>query len=692
MCAISVPQGQQTTSGTGDMRAAVFERPGHIGLQERPVPGCGPTDAIVKVTLTTICGTDVHIWREEYPVAPGRIIGHEPVGVIHALGEAVSGYEVGDRVLVGAITPCGSCFYCQNHIEAQCSGHDDELGDDRRLAPGQLDRRRAGRLLPRPLRAGQPRAKIPDDLTDEQCVLLADIASTGISAAETADVQIGQTVAVFAQGPIGLCATAGARLKGASLIIGVDAIEKRLNLSREMGADEVIDFTQEDPVAAIKRLTGGRGVDVAIEALGKQQTFQWCLEATRPGGIVSSLGVYGGKLEVPLEPFVYGIGDKKILTTLCPGGKERMRKLMELVRHGRLDLVQLITHRFALDQIEDAYELFGNQRDGVVKVAHHPLNARRAARSPRGEATRPGSGPLQEAWEVFVGPVLGHPADRAEAARPGGEPGIVIDADDDDAKRCVDRTEAGEHVAAVVEEPVVDHEHVHPVSPERLGECLTRADHGHERHTHEIAQHGRQGLTSDSLEVGQHDAHVPRPVVRPAAGIREPRVELRGQLSRPPRRRGRLRARRQRVGEAGAGSASHGDRRALARLRHRAGAAKGGGELRVRPSPDCGCARYGALGRWRHDRSAASHPRGDRRLGLRTGGGCPRGRVGRADRGSGGARRRLLVPGRCLALQGTRRPLVGRSAGTPQRLHPTHRSGDSVDEPGARDQSACRGP
>jgi threonine dehydrogenase-like Zn-dependent dehydrogenase len=215
-------------------------------------------------------------------------------------------------------------------------------------------------------------AKIPDDLTDEQCVLLADIASTGISAAESAEVRIGQTVAVFAQGPIGLCATAGAQLKGASLIIGIDAIEKRLNLSREMGADEVIDFTQEDPVAAIKRLTGGRGVDVAIEALGKPETFQWGLEATRPGGIVSSLGVYGGKLEIPVEPFVYGIGDKQILTTLCPGGKERMRKLMEMVRHGRLNLTPLITHRFSLDQIEEAYDLFGNQREGVVKVGLTP--------------------------------------------------------------------------------------------------------------------------------------------------------------------------------------------------------------------------------------------------------------------------------------------------------------------------------
>lgn len=353
------------------MRAAVFRGHERIQLEEVPVPVCGPTDALVKVTLTTICGTDVHIWREEYPVAPGRIIGHEPVGVIAALGDAVTGYRVGDRVLVGAITPCGSCFYCQNHTEAQCSGHEDqwEMIGGWRLG-NSIDGVQAEYF--RVPYAQANLAPIPDDLTDEQCVLLADIASTGISAAETADVQIGQTVAVFAQGPIGLCATAGAHLKGASLIIGVDALENRLTLSREMGADEVIDFTQEDPVAAIKRLTGGRGVDVAIEALGKQQTFQWCLEATRPGGIVSSLGVYGGKLEMPVEPLVYGIGDKKILTTLCPGGKERMRKLMEMVRHGRIDLGRLVTHSFALDQIEDAYELFGNQRDEVVKVAIRP--------------------------------------------------------------------------------------------------------------------------------------------------------------------------------------------------------------------------------------------------------------------------------------------------------------------------------
>ena len=355
---------------TDTMRAAVFERADRIALQERPMPLCGPTDAIVKVTMTTICGTDVHILRGEYPVAPGRVVGHEPVGVIHELGAAVDGYAVGDRVLVGAITPCGSCFFCQHGVAAQCAGTRDEwemIGGWR--LGNSIDGVQADYF--RVPYAQANLARIPEDMSDEQCLLLADIASTGISAAETANVRVGQTVAVFAQGPIGLCATAGARLKGASLIVGVDAIETRLLLSRDMGA-EVVDFTQEDPVAAIKRLTGGRGVDVAIEALGKQQTFEWCLEATRPGGIVSSLGVYGGKLEIPVEPYVYGIGDKQILTTLCPGGKERMRTLMELVRHGRLDLSKLISHRFKLDDIEEAYDVFAHQRDGVVKVAITP--------------------------------------------------------------------------------------------------------------------------------------------------------------------------------------------------------------------------------------------------------------------------------------------------------------------------------
>jgi threonine dehydrogenase-like Zn-dependent dehydrogenase len=213
---------------------------------------------------------------------------------------------------------------------------------------------------------------IPDELSDEAVVLLADIASTGISASEKAEVTIGDVVVVFAQGPIGLCATAGARLKGASYVIAVDGIPERLEMARRMGADEVISFRDQDPVEAVKRATEGRGADVAIEALGTQATFESCLRSLRPGGTLSSLGIYSGKLAIPVDAYVGGLGDHRIVTTLCPGGKERMRQLMEMVRHDRLDLQPLLTHRFKLDDVLEAYDLFSHQRDGVLKVALTP--------------------------------------------------------------------------------------------------------------------------------------------------------------------------------------------------------------------------------------------------------------------------------------------------------------------------------
>jgi len=350
------------------MRAAVFRGKEDIHIEEVAKPACGPTDAIVRVTTTTICGTDSHIWREEYPVADGRIVGHEPVGVIDELGEAVQGYEIGDRVVVGAITPCGACYYCQHGDFSQCAGYDDTWG----LIGGWRLGNSADGVQADYFRVPYAQAnlaKIPDGVSDEEVMFVTDIASTGISAAETANVRIGDSVVVYAQGPIGLCATAGARLMGASLIIGVDSNPTRLEMAKTMGADVVIDYTQEDPVARVKELTEGRGADVAIEALGIQETFENCMKSVRPAGVVSSLGVYGDKVTIPLDAFVYGIGDVDIRTTLCPGGKERMRALMSLVSAGRLDLQQLVTHHFTLDQIEEAYPLFSNQEDGVLKVA-----------------------------------------------------------------------------------------------------------------------------------------------------------------------------------------------------------------------------------------------------------------------------------------------------------------------------------
>lgn len=354
------------------MKAAVFVEPGRIVLDEKPVPELGPLDALVRVTTTTICGTDVHILKGEYPVETGLTVGHEPVGVIEKLGSAVAGYEEGQRVIAGAITPSGHSNACL------CGRHSqDGAGTRHGFRPlggwrfgNTIDGAQAEYLLVPDAMANL--APIPDGLEDEQVLMCPDIMSTGFSGAEAGAVAIGDAVAVFAQGPIGLCATAGARLMGASTIIGVDAVPERMEIARRMGADHVVDFTKEDPVEAIMALTDGRGVDVAIEALGRQETFEGALKVLRPGGTLSSLGVYSADLTIPLGPFLAGLGDHRIVTTLCPGGKERMRRLMAAIASGRLDTRPLVTHRYKLDDVEAAYELFANQRDGVLKIALTP--------------------------------------------------------------------------------------------------------------------------------------------------------------------------------------------------------------------------------------------------------------------------------------------------------------------------------
>lgn len=351
------------------MRATVFRGKDDIRVEEVERPHAGVGEAVIRVTLTTICGTDLHIVRGEYPVKPGLIIGHEPVGVIEELGEGVNGCHIDDRVLVGAITPCGQCRACLSGHLSQCGhgGGYEALGGWR--FGNTINGAQAEYLLVPYAQANL--AKIPDELTDEQVVLLADIASTGFSGAESGGIRIGDAVVVFAQGPIGLCATAGAKLMGAALIVGVDGDDNRLKMSKQMGADIVLDYRECDPIAEVKKLTGD-GADVAIEALGTQQTFESALRCLRPGGTLSSLGVYSGKLQMPYDAFAAGLGDYRIVTTLCPGGKERMRRLMEVVRAGRVDLTPLLTHRFSLEQIAEGYRLFGERADGVLKVAIKP--------------------------------------------------------------------------------------------------------------------------------------------------------------------------------------------------------------------------------------------------------------------------------------------------------------------------------
>ena len=354
------------------MKAAVFVEPGRIVLEEKPIPEIGPLDALVRVTTTTICGTDIHILKGEYPVEKGLTIGHEPVGIIEKLGSAVRGYVEGQRVVAGAITPSGWSHACLCGASAQ-----DGAGSPHGWKPlggwrfgNTIDGCQAEYVLVPDAMVNL--APVPDGLTDEQVLMCPDIMSTGFAGAESAGIRIGDMVAVFAQGPIGLCATAGAKLSGASLVIGVDRLAGRLAMASRMGADHVIDASRCDPVEEILRLTGGRGVDVSIEALGTQQTFEAALRVLRPAGTLSSLGVYSSDLTIPLGAFAAGLGDHRIITTLCPGGKERMRRLMSVIESGRVDLGAMVTHRFRLDDIEAAYELFGHQRDGVLKVAITP--------------------------------------------------------------------------------------------------------------------------------------------------------------------------------------------------------------------------------------------------------------------------------------------------------------------------------
>jgi len=361
------------------MKATVFVAPGRIDLVDKPIPDIGPNDALIRITTTTICGTDVHILKGEYPVVPGLTIGHEPVGVIEKLGSAVQGYTEGQRVIAGAICPNFNSYAAQDGAPSQdgsylipsgqCGHHGYKATAGWRFG-NLIDGTQAEYVLVPDAQANL--APIPDGLTDEQVLMCPDIMSTGFKGAENANIKLGDTVVIFAQGPIGLCATAGARLLGATTIIAVDGNDHRLGIAKVMGADVTLNFRNCDVVDEVMKLTGGRGADSAIEALGTQATWNQSLRVLKPGGTLSSLGVYSENLTIPLASFAAGLGDHTIRTALCPGGKERMRRLMNVIAADRLDLGVLVTHEYRLDNIVAAYDLFANQRDGVLKIAVKP--------------------------------------------------------------------------------------------------------------------------------------------------------------------------------------------------------------------------------------------------------------------------------------------------------------------------------
>lgn len=344
------------------MKAFVMRAIGKVGIMEKPVPEPGPNDAIVKTTAALICTSDTHTVAGAIGERKDLTLGHEAVGVIHRLGGEVHGFREGDRVLVGAITPDFTCENCLRGYASQCQ---QMLGGWKfaNVKDGNLAEYFHVNNAPANL------APISSSLRDDQAVYCADMLSTGFVAAEYAQIPIGGTVAVFAQGPVGLMATVGARLLGAGLVIAVESLPPRKELSRRFGADVVVDYTERDAVQAILDLTGGRGVDAAIEALGSQATLEACVKVTRPGGTISNVGYHGtGEyLKIPRLEWGVGMGDKTIRTALCPGGAERMKRLMRLIESGRVDPTPLTTHRVAFRDIERAFRMMETKEEGILK-------------------------------------------------------------------------------------------------------------------------------------------------------------------------------------------------------------------------------------------------------------------------------------------------------------------------------------
>jgi alcohol dehydrogenase len=335
-----------------------------LELREAPVPVPGPDQAVLRTRLATVCGSDLHFLHEfPMPRGVGQVaMGHEAVGTVAAVGEQVRGFAVGDRVVASCVVGCGECANCLRGQLQICLTLGQVPGISNALGGCQGDYF----VVPH---ASINMAKVPAGLSDEHAILAGDVFSTGFAAVERAGVRTGDTVAVFAQGPVGLCATAGARLHGAGLVVAVEGVPERAEFARRLGANLVL-----EPPGAVERLrelTGGHGVDVAIEALGRQETFTAALAATRLDGTVSSVGVYAAhrSLDVPVG---LGFYQRRIVTSLCPGGRERLRRLFALAEHGPMDLSQLFTHRMPLSRTDAAYELFAARRDGVVKIALVP--------------------------------------------------------------------------------------------------------------------------------------------------------------------------------------------------------------------------------------------------------------------------------------------------------------------------------
>ncbi|MEO7547655.1 MAG: zinc-dependent alcohol dehydrogenase family protein [Ramlibacter sp.] len=341
------------------MLALVYHGPGQKKLEDRPKPVVQqPTDAVVRITLTTICGTDLHILKGDVPTCkPGTILGHEGVGVVDTAGPGVTTFKPGDRVLISCISACGRCEACRKGMTSHCTTGGWILGNSIDGTQAEYVR------IPHADTSLHP---IPAGADEEALVMLSDILPTGFECGVlNGKVQPGSTVAIVGAGPIGLAALLTAQLYSPSEIIMIDLDDNRLAVGQRFGASAAINSADGQAAAAVMRLTGGRGVDTAIEAVGIPATFELCQEIVAAGGTIANVGVHGVKADLHLEK----LWSHNITITTRLVDTVSTPMLLRTLQAGRIDAKQLITHRFRLADILQAYETFGHAADtGALKV------------------------------------------------------------------------------------------------------------------------------------------------------------------------------------------------------------------------------------------------------------------------------------------------------------------------------------
>ncbi|MGZ5224407.1 MAG: zinc-dependent alcohol dehydrogenase family protein [Burkholderiales bacterium] len=335
------------------MKALVYLGPAKKGLQERPKPEItAPTDAIVKITKTTICGTDLHILKGDVPSCqPGRVLGHEGVGVVEKVGPAVTAFKSGDRVLISCISACGKCIYCRKLMYSHCTSGGWILGNSIDGTQAEFVR------IPY---ADTSLYHLPDGADEEALVMLSDILPTGFECGVlNGKVQPGSTVAIVGAGPIGLATLLTAQFYSPAEIIMIDLDDNRLQVAKRFGATAVVNSADGKAAETVMKMTGERGVDTAIEAVGIPATFELCEKIVAPGGTIANIGVHGTKVDLHLE----NLWDRNITITTRLVDTVSTPMLLDTLRSHKIDPKVLITHHFTLDRILEAYETFAQAAD-----------------------------------------------------------------------------------------------------------------------------------------------------------------------------------------------------------------------------------------------------------------------------------------------------------------------------------------